>query len=285
MTLLLTFVAATIPLPADPAGLIGMTAPPAWLAPHKAATIPLHTPPTQAQIIHWRAQLAPHKTDIFVTPAAHRVKKLMVADMDSTMIAEETLDELAAACGIGVAVAAITARAMRGEIDFAAALRDRVAMLAGTPVATLDAVRARTHFNDGAVQLVRTMKAHGATTVLATGGFTPFAAHVAAHCGFDHYHANRLEIAGALVTGRTLPPLLDKDAKRTILHDYCARLGLNAADALAIGDGANDLPMLQSAGLGIGYRPKPLLLEMLPNCIIHGDLTAALYAQGLVPAP
>lgn len=280
---IVTLVASATPLTAAHGATLGLTAAPQWLAPAKAAAYDIPAHPGHAQILKWRQQLAADRIDVFVTPSGNRVKKLMLSDMDSTIVAEETLDEVAAATGKGEVIAALTARAMRGELDFESTLRQRVEMLAGTAEPVLEHVRAAITFNQGAHTLVAAMKAQGALTVLVSGGFTYFSAYVAAQCGFDRHHANTFELLGGALTGQVVPPVLDKEAKRTILLKYCTERGLSPDDAFTIGDGSNDLPMLQAAGLGIGYRPKPLLLASLDNCIIHGDLTAALYAQGLTP--
>lgn len=285
MSHLVTLVASSPPLNAAHVTALGLHAAPQWIEPGKAATVPVPQKPDFAQIMRWRAQLAADRIDIFVTQAENRAKKLMLSDMDSTIVAEETLDEVAAHIGIGAEIAAITARTMRGELDFEESLRARVAMLKGAPLTALQSVRDAVTVNPGARALVAAMNAHGAVTVLVTGGFTYFSAHVAALTGFTYHHANTLDHDGNVLAGTVTPPVLGREAKAECLFDYCRRLNLSPSDAFAIGDGANDLPMLQAAGLGIGYRPKPLVLETIENCIIHGDLTAALYAQGLKPLP
>ncbi|MBU0800225.1 MAG: phosphoserine phosphatase SerB [Alphaproteobacteria bacterium] len=283
MSFLVTLVASTTPLTAAHVAALDLRAVPHWMAVGKAVDIPVHEKPTHAQIAAWRVLLGPDKIDVFVTSSENRVKKLMLSDMDSTIVAEETLDEVAAAVGLGEVISALTARSMRGELEFEDTLRARVEMLKDTPAAVLTKIRDNVTYNPGAHELVAGMRAQGAPAVLVSGGFTYFSGHIAEATGFDFHHANVLEILNGLLTGQVIPPILGKNTKREILEEYCERLSLTPADVFAIGDGANDLPMLQTAGLGIGYRPKPLLLEALDNCIIHGDLTAALYAQGLTP--
>lgn len=265
---------------------LGQQGNPVWQKPHKAADLLITQKPDGAQIRELRTALMSDKVDLFVTSAAARQagpKKLLIADMDATMVAGETLDEIAAQAGIGDHVAAITQRAMRGELDFEAALNERVGLLTGQPAALLDQVLAAMTLNDGARHLVQTMKKAGAVCILVSGGFTFFTGAVAELCGFDYHHGNSLELAGTQLTGKVIPPILDKNAKLKFLNHYVQQAGLNLADAVAIGDGANDLPMLEAAGLGIGFHPKPLVEQALDNNIIHGDLTAALYAQGLMP--
>lgn len=259
---------------------IGIAGIPDWLAAGKAADLPLARKPDRAQAEALWDIFADDKVDIFITLAEGRRKKLLLADMDATIVTGETLDEIAALAGIGEKVAAITARAMRGEIDFAAALRERVAMLKDRDVALLQTALDKMQLSPGAETMVRTMAAHGAACVLVSGGFTFFTGAAAARAGFPHHHGNVLGVAGGKLTGTVEGAVLDKDAKRDFLTRYARDLDIAPTNAMAIGDGANDLPMLAAAGLGIGYRPKPLLRQNLLNCIFHGDLAAALYAQG-----
>ena len=223
--------------------------------------------------------------DVIIQPLATREKRLLVADMDSTMITVECLDELADYAGIKAEVAAITERAMRGELDFAEALDARVALLKGLDAGAIDACLAeRVRMVPGAVELVRTMRARGAYTVLVSGGFTRFAEPVAETIGFDRVVANRLEIEGDRLTGRVEKPIVDADIKvRTLLSER-ERLDLPAAATLAVGDGANDLGMIREAGLGVAYRAKPVVAAAVRARVDHGDLTALLYAQGLASA-
>ncbi len=217
--------------------------------------------------------------------AEGRSKRLLVADMDSTIIGCECIDEIAAHAGIGDRVAAITERAMAGELDFEAALAERVALLAGLPEAALAEVHDRAvRLNPGARVLVRTMAARGAATALVSGGFTFFTERVAAAAGFAEHRANTLEIAQGRLTGRVVPPVLGRDAKAAALEEIAARIGATPADAIAIGDGANDLAMVEAAGLGVAYRAKPALARRADARLDHSDLTAALHLQGIPEA-
>ena len=205
---------------------------------------------------------------------------LLVADMESTIIDNEMLDELAAVLGLEERIAALTARAMRGEIDFAESLRERVGMLAGLDVAVLEQMYARIAINPGAVELVATMRRNGACCALVSGGFTGFSAHVRARTGFDRDQANRLEIENGKLTGRVVEPILDRRSKRDCLERLARELSLAPEKTIAVGDGANDLDMVRAAGLGVAYRAKPILAEAAALRVDHGDLTALLYAQG-----
>ncbi|MGB7036210.1 MAG: phosphoserine phosphatase SerB [Xanthobacteraceae bacterium] len=220
--------------------------------------------------------------DVVIQPQDNRRKKLLVADMDSTMIGQECIDELADYAGVKDQVADITARAMRGELDFAPALRERVALLKGLPAAVIGQVLAeRIRLTPGGPTLVATMRANGAYTCVVSGGFTAFTADLAAAIGFDEQRANTLLTdAQGLLTGEVAEPILGRDAKRDTLVELRARFGFAPEDTLAVGDGANDLPMLQVAGLGVAFHGKPVLRQAAAACIDHGDLTALLYAQG-----
>lgn len=214
-------------------------------------------------------------------PAAGRRKALLVADMDSTIISCECLDELADFAGVKTEVAAITEQAMRGELVFEEALRARVQMIAGLPLDVLQhCYDARVSLNPGAETLVRTMTAHGAHTVLVSGGFSFFTSRVAARAGFREQRANDLLDDGATLTGRVREPILGRAAKLSALLDCAGRLSIGPLDALAIGDGANDLSMIQAAGLGIAYRAKPAVAEAALARIDHTDLRTALWFQG-----
>ena len=219
--------------------------------------------------------------DWAITPAANRRKRLLISDMDSTIIGQECLDELADFAGLKAEVSAITERAMRGELDFAAALTQRVAMLKGLTLVALEACHAeRVRLNPGASELVATMKAHGARAVLVSGGFRYFTSRVAAMAGFDADRANTLIDDGAALTGAVGQPILGREAKLTALVEETAALGLSTDDALALGDGANDLDMIRAAGLGIAYKAKPIVAAETRARIQHTDLRAALFFQG-----
>ena len=218
--------------------------------------------------------------DLFVVPSADRRKKLLLADMDATIVTGETLDDLAELAGIGEEISAITTRAMRGELDFEEALRARVGKLAGFPEALLHDAYNRMTLSVGARTLVRTMVHFGARCVLVSGGFTFFTSRVAERCGFDAHHGNELGVSFDKLTGEVIPPILDKGAKLSYLYKYCSLLGIDVAEAVTVGDGANDLPMLQAAGLGVGYHPKPAVQAGVKNSIIHTDLISLLYMQG-----
>jgi len=219
--------------------------------------------------------------DINIVSTQRRRKKLLVADMDSTIISCECLDELADQAGLKPRIAAITERAMRGEIAFEAALRERVGMLKGLDLAALETTfRERVKLNAGAKALVATMKAHGARTCLVSGGFTYFTERVAREAGFDDQQANVLLDDGSVLTGQVREPILGREAKLVALEDEVAKLGIGFEDALAVGDGANDLAMIQRAGLGVAYHAKPVVAEAAGASIIHSDLMALLYLQG-----
>jgi phosphoserine phosphatase len=219
--------------------------------------------------------------DVVVQPSARRRKKLLVADMDSTMIGQECIDELADFAGLKAHVAAITERAMRGDIAFEPALRERVALLRGLPVSAVDEViEQRITPSPGARILVATMREHGAHTCLVSGGFSLFTQRVAAMIGFDESHANTLLVKDDMLIGEVEEPVLGREAKLDTLLELSRHLQLPLEDTLAIGDGANDLAMIGRAGLGVAYRAKPALAAAAHARIDHGDLTALLYAQG-----
>lgn len=229
-----------------------------------------------------RDLLGEEAVDAIVQPFAGRRKRLVICDMDSTLIGQECIDELAAVHDLKPRVAAITERAMRGELDFAAALVERVALLKGIPEASigrlLDEVITP---SPGAEVLAATCRAHGIRTVLVSGGFVQFAEPVASRLGIDVAFANRLVAADGVLTGTVAEPILGADAKRDRLLAECASLGISPQDAVAVGDGANDLPMIEAAGLGIAYRAKPKVEAAADAAIRHSDLTAVLYALGI----
>jgi len=219
--------------------------------------------------------------DVVVQERTGRRKHLFLADMDSTMIGQECIDELADFAGVKAHVAEITERAMRGEIAFEPALRERVALLKGLPVTVVDEVIAgRITLTPGGRQLVATMRAHGAYAALVSGGFTLFTARIAELTGFDENHANILEVADGYLTGTVREPILGREAKLAALIRLRKERGLAAADTMAVGDGANDLAMLGEAGLGVAYHAKPAVAAAARMRVDHADLTALLYAQG-----
>lgn len=211
----------------------------------------------------------------------NRRKRLLVADMDSTMIHQECIDELGSVAGVGARIAAITAMAMRGELDFEGALKERVALLEGLDAGVIHKVISeRITLMPGGKTLIATMKAHGAYTALVSGGFTAFTSHVAAALGFDEHRANTLLIENNTLTGKVAEPILGQQAKLDGLRDIAKIRGLETADAIAVGDGANDLAMLSEAGLGVALHAKPHVQESSLIRINHGDLTSLLFLQG-----
>jgi phosphoserine phosphatase len=248
---------------------------PDWLAPGIACDIPFDGA---------GMDLGMTGVDAVIVPAASRRKKLLVADMESTMIENEMLDELADFLGLREKIAGITARAMNGEIDFEAALKARVELLKGLPVSTLDEAARRIAYMPGGKTLVATMQKHGAFCALVSGGFTYFTKMVREKLGFDMDAANTLTIQGMALAGTVGMPILGKEAKLATLQKLCAERGLTPADAVTVGDGANDLPMLQAAnaagGLGVAFHAKPIVAAQVPARIRNGDLTSLLYLQG-----
>ena len=250
-----------------------------WLIPNKVAFIKIENTLPLAEMKKFRVSLNKDKIDIFCVE--QKPRHLFMADMDSTIVTSETLDELADEVGIKDQVATITERAMRGELDFHAAIKERVALLKDLPLSALEKTLQNTQISTGADTLLAELKKHNLYCVLVSGGFTQFTAPIASQLGFDKNHGNQFEIKNNALTGKVIEPILDKDSKLKFLHHYCTQLKLDLSDSIAIGDGANDLPMLENAGLGIGYQPKPLVAEKILNCIIHTDLTSVLYMQGL----
>ncbi|HMN71414.1 MAG TPA: phosphoserine phosphatase SerB [Rhodoblastus sp.] len=255
-----------------------------WLDPDIAADIAF-APEDGFEIVEiettLRAALDHAAVDIVVQPVADRRKKLFVADMDSTIIGQECIDELADLVGLKAHVAAITERAMRGEIAFEPALRERVALLAGLAADVPEKVIAeRITITPGARALVRTMRANGAYTALVSGGFTAFTSRIAAAVGFDENRANRLVIENGKFAGRVEEPILGAEAKLASIIELRDARGLTKAQTIAAGDGANDLPMLREAGLGAAFRAKPAVAAAADARIDHADLTALLFAQG-----
>jgi phosphoserine phosphatase len=254
-----------------------------WLAPEQACEVLVEDRDGGAIRARIEATLSPAPShDVVVLPAAERRKRLLVSDMDSTMITVECIDELAEYLGVKPEVSAITRRAMDGELDFVAALRARVALLEGLPVSVFDEVfRERVRLMPGARTLVQTMRSWGACTALVSGGFVPFVERVRAAIGFDLAQANRLESLDGRLTGHLLGPIRGPQSKLALLRQLTRVLRLEPAASLAVGDGANDLPMLRAAGLGVAFRPTPPVAKLAPLTIRWGDLTALLYLQGV----
>jgi phosphoserine phosphatase len=266
------------------AGLGARDAAPEWLADGEAADLTFDDlDPDQADAAIRRA-LDGALIDCIAQPVEHRRKRLLVADMESTIIEQEMLDEIADLKGIKPQIADITARAMNGEIDFAGALNERVALLAGLPERDIDALMKLVTFTPGARELVRTMRAGGARTLLVSGGFTLFADPVAATLGFDFVSANVLEFSGMagtrVLTGKVVPPIRDRTDKLERLTEQAGRHRIPLTETIAVGDGANDVPMLQAAGLGVAFHAKPAVKAAVRARVDHAGLAALLYAQG-----
>ena len=279
---LITLIAAPGGLPTSRATELAASwgcTPPAWLAENEACQM-TGTAPEGA----WEA-LQADGIDLCVQDAAPAPIKLLLADMDSTMIGQECVDELADLAGVGPRVADITARAMNGELDFNAALTERVGLLKDLPVSVIDRVMAeRITYASGGATLIATMKARGALTALVSGGFTAFTSRVGAHLGFDRNRANILIEADGKLTGAVGQPILGAEAKVRALQDYATELGITDDAVAAVGDGANDLPMLQKAALGVALHAKPSVQAQAKLRVNHGDLTALLYLQGIAKA-
>jgi phosphoserine phosphatase len=257
---------------------------PTWLAKDHAADIAFTADPgSDLRAFAERLRdVAGRQVDAVVQPAASRRKKLFLADMDSTMIQQECIDELADYAGLKTHVAAITERAMRGEIAFEPALRERVALLEGLPVSVIEEVlRERIKLTGGARMLVATMRKHGARTCMVSGGFTQFTERIAALIGFDETRANTLTVIdGHKLAGTVAEPIFGRDGKRAALIEFRHELGLRKDETMAIGDGANDIDMIAEAGLGVAFHAKPKVAAAAPARIDHGDLTALLFVQG-----
>ncbi len=250
-----------------------------WLAPDEAAEFGAVDRPTNQWDV-W-ADLQAMGVDLVVQPAHGRRKKMLLADMDSTMIQQECIDELAEEAGVGAHVKEITARAMNGELDFEGALIERVGLLKGLPETVIDKVLAeRITLMPGGAALLGTMRANGGYAALVSGGFTAFTRAIAARLGFDENRANTLLADNGVLNGEVARPILGREAKVQALEEITARLGIKEADVLAVGDGANDLGMLQRAGTGVALHAKPAVAAECDVRINHGDLTALLYIQG-----
>ncbi len=250
---------------------------PITLSEGEAVDIPLTGVPDM-EIVRKSLDGAP--VDAIVVRPRGRRKGLLIADMDSTIITSETLDELAAFAGIGEKIAAITARAMNGELDFKDALRERVGMLKALPVEALDRTWERVQLTGGAKELVATMRAHGAMTALVSGGFSFFTSRVAEAVGFDIHHSNELLHENGALLGTVAEPILDRTSKVETLRDLAAERGVQLKATLAVGDGANDLDMLREAGLGVAFHAKPIVAAEARARVDHANLRALLFAQG-----
>jgi len=250
-----------------------------WLDPGRACDLAIEgdAPALEAAL---RARLGEAPIDVALQPVAGRRKALLVADMESTIVTREMLDELGALAGCGERIAAITARSMRGEVDFAQSLRERVALLTGQPAELLDRAMPLLELTAGARTLIRTLRAHGVYTALVSGGFDCFTGPVRAACGFDEDRANRLRIEAGRLTGRVAEPILDREGKLRTLRELAAARGLSLAATAAVGDGANDIPMLAAAGLGVAFRGKAAVRAAARVRLDHADLTGLLYLQG-----
>ena len=250
-----------------------------WLSVGEAAEFAVPVLPDTTEDV--RAALGAEGVDLNIVPDVNRRKRMLIADMDSTMIEQECIDELADMAGVGDHVKAITARAMNGELDFEGALTERVALLRDLPQSVVaDVLATRITYMPGGAELVATMRANGAYAALVSGGFTAFTSSVAAHLGFDENRANTLLTHDGRLTGEVARPILGRDAKVAALQEIAARLGITPDDAIAVGDGANDLGMLGLAGFGVALHAKPSVQAQTDLRVNHGDLTALLYLQG-----
>jgi phosphoserine phosphatase len=265
------------------AGLAGMGAaidPPEWLAYRTAVDIRFLGIATEDARDLAYESLSDAAVDAIAQPLEGRRKKLLVADMESTIIENEMLDELADLAGIRDRIADITARAMNGELDFEGAIKERVGLLAGLSASALAETRDRIRITPGASELVATMKAHGAYCALVSGGFTFYTGFIRETLGFDIDQANHLDIADGKLAGTVAEPILGRDAKQAKLLELCRERGIRPEDAITVGDGANDLAMLAAAGTGVAFHAKPIVAREASVRIDHGDLTALLYLQG-----
>jgi phosphoserine phosphatase len=251
-----------------------------WLAPARACDLAFTGADPTSALATIRGAIGGRPIDAAVLPVAGRRKRLLISDMDSTIIVNETLDDLAEYAGVGAEVAAITWQSMRGEIEFVEALETRVAMLRGLPAAMLEEAYQQVVLMPGAQTLVGTLRRHGVYTVLVSGGFKYFTTRVAQNVGFEEQEANDLEVAHGWLTGKVVPPVINRDGKVNALVRISAQHGIDIDDTLAVGDGANDLGMIARAGLGVGFRSKQIVAERAAVRIDHSDLTALLFIQG-----
>ncbi len=285
---ILNVIAGPHPIAEDAAQLIAKAAgsaatagPLDWLRPAHAFDVPFDGEPDAVRAALRETLEDDWLLDCNIVASASRRKKLLIADMDSTIIGCECIDELADMAGIKPKVAAITERAMRGELDFPSALRERVGLLKGLHLEAVARVYAeRVRLNKGAKALTATMRANGARTLLVSGGFTYFTSRVAADAGFEENQGNSLLDDGSVLLGQVGEPILGREAKLQALEEAVARFGLSLVETLAVGDGANDLDMIKQAGLGVAYHAKPVVAAAAGVSIAHGDLTALLYLQG-----
>jgi phosphoserine phosphatase len=254
-----------------------------WLSPDEAAEFRMPEVPGNRHAV-WQ-DLQDRGVDLVVQPSEGRAKRMLLADMDSTMIRQECIDELAEVAGVGAHVRDITARAMNGALDFEGALLERVALLKGLPERVIgEVLETRITYMPGGAELVATMRAHGAYTALVSGGFTAFTGPVATHLGFDEHRANTLLTEAGTLSGDVARPILGRAAKVQALEEITGRLGITEAAVIAVGDGANDLGMLGRAGTGVALHAKPSVAAECDIRIHHGDLTALLYVQGVTRA-
>ena len=286
MTMVLTLIAGTggrqnlARLAGAVAGTAGITGVPIWLADDACdLVLDAATLPAFAEAVA-RAVIGDAEIDVLVQPVRNRRKCLLVADMESTIIENEMLDELADFIGLRQEVSEITRRAMNGEIDFTAALEARVSLLAGLPGDVLEKAAGRIRLRAGARQVIATMRSAGAVTALVSSGFMIFAERVAAELGFDHVIANRLDLTAGRIAGTISRPIVTGETKRETLLSLVADYGVPLQQSMAVGDGANDLPMLAAAGIGIAFHAKPIVASSARWRLDHGDLTGLLYAQG-----
>jgi phosphoserine phosphatase len=281
MTLIAASGDASLPdVVATTAPRLSVVGAPDWLALNAACDLPLVGVDAVAAEAIAREAIGGAAIDVLVQAASGRRKRVLVADLESTIIENEMLDELADFVGLRTHVAEITRRAMNGELDFTAALAERVALLKGLPAAVLDEAAERIRLMPGARPLIATSRAAGVCTALVSGGFTTFAEPIAAALGFDRVVANRLELADGRIAGTVQAPIVTRETKREALLALAGECGVPVAATLAVGDGANDLPMLEAAGLGIAFHAKPAVAAAAGWRIDHADLTALLYAQG-----
>ena len=253
---------------------------PFWLAPGIACDLFFDNLDSAVAETHVRETLAGSAIDLAAQPVAGRRKQLLIADMESTVIGNEMLDELADFAGVRSEVEDITARAMAGEIDFGGAMRQRVGLLEGLPASVIEEAMLRIEIDPGAAQLVATLSAHGVTTALVSGGFGVFAQAVQRRLGFDSFRANELLVEDGRLTGRVGEPILGRDAKVEALQDLCRQLDLSPEDVATVGDGANDLGMLLASGFGVAYHAKPAVITAARFSVRYGDLRTLLFYQG-----